>query len=239
MAKSNDFANRVQNIAVLDPSECAAVRDTIMRLRLSWLRRNLALPFYTLGAASYIDAAQDAETYHRLARQFNPVLAENFGWLHKRVAAVIAREFSGPAESSENLALPGFHIYLSSKVFEKPVASVHCDSQYNFHNWSGMDADLSRHLSFTLSIALPTNGGGLNTWDVTLEELSRQNPPDLGALMKTRKQTYHPYHAGHLALHSGHILHQAAPGRDVQPNDERITMQGHAIRANGIWRLYW
>ncbi len=38
---------------------------------------------------------------------------------------------------------------------------------------------------------------------------------------------------------SPHLLHQAAPGKDVQPDDERITLQGHAIQIGGFWNLSW
>jgi hypothetical protein len=42
-----------------------------------------------------------------------------------------------------------------------------------------------------------------------------------------------------MAVHSGRLLHQAAPGRDLAPGDERITVQGHGVLAGGVWELYW
>ena len=42
-----------------------------------------------------------------------------------------------------------------------------------------------------------------------------------------------------MALHAGHLLHQIAPGTALQPQDERITLQGHGVYVDGAWRLYW
>ena len=229
----------VDDLPVLSAEECSAVRTTIMQLRPSWIQRNAAAPFYTLGAATYIDAARDGNWYRSLAMQCNPVLRENFNPLYERVAKVLADRLGTPVGYSDRLALPGFHIYLSSKLFEKPIASIHCDSQYKFHDWSGMDSDLNNPLSFTLTIALPNNGGGLNVWDITLDQLAGKSNVEIGALVRSQAHTFHPYTLGHLAMHSGHIMHQAAPGVDVQPEDERITLQGHGIRVNGSWQLYW
>lgn len=209
-----------------------------MNLRPQWILRNIWAPFYTLGAASYIDAAAGSSKYAEFAAEFSPVLRDNFGWLYERVCGVLASALGAPVTLSDKLAPPGFHIYLSSKLFEKPIASIHCDSQYSLHEWDDPDADFTRPMSFTLPVALPRNGGGLNVWDLTYEELAAAGG-DMSALLGSRARTCHSYRKGFMALHSGHVMHQAAPGVDVQPDDERITLQGHGIFANGAWRLYW
>jgi hypothetical protein len=232
-------ALRINDIAVLTPGECDRVRDTIMALRPRWTRRNPWVPFYTLGAASYLDAAAGPAAYQQMAAEYNPLLIEHFSWLYTRVAGALGEHLGAPAACAENLAPPGFHIYLSSKVFEKPIASIHCDSQYRLHDWSGQEADLDNPISFTLSITLPKNGGGLNNWDVRYEEIMARAGDDLAQLIHGRNLEYHAYEKGQMVVHSGHLLHQAAPGKDVQPDDERLTLQGHGILARGVWRLYW
>jgi hypothetical protein len=49
----------------------------------------------------------------------------------------------------------------------------------------------------------------------------------------------HPYRVGELVMHSGHMLHQAAPAPIIHPDERRITLQGHGIRAGGRMYLYW
>ena len=48
-----------------------------------------------------------------------------------------------------------------------------------------------------------------------------------------------PYTIGKLMYHTGHVLHQIIPGYKLQDGDRRMTLQGHGIKCDGIWRLYF
>ena len=123
---------------------------------------------------------------------------------------------------------------------------MHFDLQYQ-RTWpqDAPGADFTRPLSFTLSIRLPQRGGGLNVWEVTYERFmrfynrldGRVQPMDI--TVHCSEPMRHPYSVGGLSLHSGHLLHQIAEIDAVMPGDERITLQGHALFAQGAWRLYW
>jgi len=228
----------VADVSVLTAGECDTVRETLQGLRAHWISRSLEFPFYTLGAASYLDARNYA-SYRQLLERQNPLLREHFSWLYERLEACLSEELGASAACTTRLALPGFHIYLYSKVFEKPVASVHIDTQYRFHDWTGRDADLANQVSFTVSIALPHTGGGLNTWDIGQAEMKARSTEKFGDVLRGRPIAYHAYKPGCMAVHSGHLLHQAAPGRDLAPGDERITVQGHGVLVGGVWELYW
>jgi len=228
----------VTDVPVLTASECDRVRDAVQGVRADWISRSLEVPFYTLGAASYLDARNYAG-YQELLKRQNPMLRENFSWLYERLEAHLSEELGAPASCTTRLALPGFNIFLYSKVFEKPMASVHIDTQYLFHDWTGRDADLANPVSFTVSITLPHTGGGLNTWDICQSEMKARSTEKFGDVLRGRPIAYHAYKRGCMAVHSGHLLHQAAPGRDLAPGDERITVQGHGVLAGGVWELYW
>ena len=86
---------------------------------------------------------------------------------------------------------------------------------------------------------MPRHGGGLRTWDVSNDERRARSDKLPDELTHGRPLTHHAYERGHMALHSGHLLHQIAPGVDLQPDDQRITLQGHGVRTGGVWRLYW
>ncbi len=228
------------DLPVLTELECQEIRSAIYALKADWLRRNPYLPFYTLGAASYIDAAQNVQTYSELAQRYNPILRDRFQWLYEKVALLLSEWLQAPVEYPSQLALPGFHIYLSCKAFEQPIASIHCDSQYQLLPWPDpQSADFTRPLSFTLAIALPKFGGGLNLWDLSYQDIVGLNQAEFQQLVRTQPQEYYPYQQGHLVLHSGHQLHQAAPAQNIQPDDERITLQGHSFFSQGKWQLYW
>ena len=229
----------LSNIAVLSDAECDRVRDTVLALRAHWARRHAELPFYTLGVASYIDAIGDTPAYPSLARESNRLFWQHFTWLYERVAAVLARVLAEPVGYAEALSLPGFHIFESAKAFEEPIGVIHFDLQYLLHDWQGQVAELDNPLSFTLAITLPRRGGGLNTWNVSHADWVAHPGETPADLARRHSAGYHAYQRGHLALHSGHLMHQIAPAIDMQPDDERITLQGHGVRADGVWRLYW
>lgn len=224
----------------LTEQECQEIRTEIYGLKADWLRRNPYLPFYTLGAASYIDAVQSPESYYQLAQRYNPILSDRFQWLYQKVADLLSKWLQAPVNYPHQLARPGFHIYLSCKLFERPIASIHCDSQYQLLPWEDRDnTDFTHPLSFTLAITLPQSGGGLNLWDLHYQDILGLDQKEFQRLVHNQPKEYHPYQIGQLVLHSGHQLHQAAPAQNIQPTDERITLQGHSFFSQGQWQLYW
>jgi hypothetical protein len=234
-------------IPVLSSAECELVRQAVHALRSSWITRGSAdYPFYTVGAASYIDAVPGTTPprYSEILVETNPVLREHFDWLYARVMNKLSMHLQAEVRTADELALPGFHVWQGLSV---PTASlsIHFDLQYMSIPWPDVArSDHSRPLSFTLPIAMPRGGGGLNTWDLSYEEqaahfqATRKFEP-VQEMAKSRTRTFHPYTPGVLMLHSGHTLHQIAAVDRAYPDDERITMQGHGLCCDGAWTIYW
>ena len=72
---------------VLRPSECESLHEKILGLRQVWTRRGESSVFFTLGAASYLDATARDGNYHQMAQRMNLVLQQNFNWLYERLRA--------------------------------------------------------------------------------------------------------------------------------------------------------
>jgi hypothetical protein len=107
-------------------------------------------------------------------------------------------------------------------------------------DWTGYATpDFGDPLSFTLAIALPKGGGGLQVWNIEHREIVGKSLDEMRAVFKSRESRYEPYKAGEMVIHSGHTVHQIAPMTGMALDDERITLQGHGILASGIWHLYW
>jgi len=141
----------ITSIELLNANECARVESQIKELRDCWVPRGSQVNgFFTLGAASYLD---DLDEYHDRRAALNPVLRSSFGWLYDKVVEFLERRLHAPVTLADNLALPGFHIWLAPAVFVTPDASVHFDLQY-LRTWPKDDpeVDYSRPLSFTLPI---------------------------------------------------------------------------------------
>jgi hypothetical protein len=238
-------------ISILNTDECSRVHRTIHDLRREWIMRgNPEHPFYTVGAASYIDATSPPAPsnapprYSAVLAETNPMLREHFSWLYARVMYALSVYLQAEVRTADELALPGFHIWCGREVPTTSL-SIHFDLQYMSIPWPHVArADRGRPLSFTLPIALPREGGGLNSWDLSYEAHMAQVRAAGTALSmeettRSRTKTFHPYTEGVLTLHSGHTLHQIAAVDRVYPEDERITLQGHGLCCDGVWTIYW
>jgi hypothetical protein len=232
----------LQELVLLTPEECERVHDDVHALRDRWIQRRPGLPFFTLGVASYLDAVNgNFANYRERARQLNPILKEHFGFLYERLCERLSAELGMPVRLDDDLAFPGFHIFLAHPEFTKPIASVHYDMQFQLIDWSAYGAvDTDRQLSLTLAIRMPRAGSGLQVWDINqlaLRELSKEE-----RTVKARENKvgrYHRYEPGAVVVHSGYQLHQIAPAKEMVEDDERLTLQAHAVPTEREWILYW
>jgi hypothetical protein len=236
-------ARTVSDVELLSAEESRDVRDRVHALGDHWRRRREEAPFFTLGVASYIDAAANGfAAYSEAAQASNGLLVEHFADLYERVEAAVAAHLGAPVAYHPGFARPGFHVFLSHELFGNPSASLHFDRQYEHLDWSAVgEVEFDQQLSYTLSVALPARGAGLLVWNVNDLDLRPLDDEAKKEVMReNRVPEVHPYRVGGLALHSGHQLHQIAPMKQMGPEDERITLQGHALPAgDGRWILYW
>ncbi|HMD37040.1 MAG TPA: hypothetical protein VKH42_18830 [Vicinamibacterales bacterium] len=232
----------VARLDLLSEVECARVCDDVFALRDRWTARHETRPFYTLGTPAYMDATRGRfADYSGAAVGLNPVLERRFGWLYDRLMPALRRAGYSPAIHDERLSRPGFHIYLGDGGDRPTPPSIHYDLQYEHIDWAQHGAvDLSRPLSFTLTLRLPAAGGGLHVWDVDVHAVRQMPEAERKThLFNRRQSTYHPYRLGEMVLHNGHYLHQIARLSDLGVGDARITLQGHAASTGSGWIVYW
>jgi len=148
-------------VDVLSAAEAKATRDKVHALRSLWFRKGGVAEFYTLGASAYLDAQYGGGlAYQMLAKKLNPVLEAQFGDVHQRVLDKLIEVMGEPVQYYPRLARPGFHIFLADAVFENPICKIHVDMPYSHILWQPWEqVDITRGLSFTLSLALPAGGG--------------------------------------------------------------------------------
>jgi hypothetical protein len=108
----------------LSADECAAATAAIFELQEHWVQRLPNIPFFTLGAASYMDARPSAAAYFEKAARMNPILRERFSWLYDRVREMLSQALGGPVVYREPGALPGFHLCLPHEAFKRPVGII-------------------------------------------------------------------------------------------------------------------
>ena len=229
----------IRYLDCLTSTECESIRERVHSLTQYWVARiDEKIPFYTLGAASYLDAEGNKEPRYRgIAKRMNPILQTHFSDLYNRLIEVIGLATGQKVEYDTALALPGFHIFLFSELFTQPLASKHFDLQFKLIDWKKYNkVDFEHPISFTLAIILPKSGGGMYCWDLfynpEVDRSSREQE-------KEESKTFVEYSSGKLVLHEGLMLHQIAPLKEMNSTDERITLQGHGLICDGVMRLYW
>lgn len=228
--------DNVRHLPILSPEECAAIANRVHELRGHWLPRQPG--FYTLGYATYMDCRDPVSRlrYFDDAPRLNEVLLDHFQPLYHSVIAALEEALGAPCELAKRQAIPGFHMWLGLGIphLGFDVASVHFDLQYLDNGLCGIGWPMAADVvSLTLPMRLPKAGGGLNIWDIRHPEPAGYDVWPFTRMSRVR------YNAGSLVLHTGHELHQIAPVERIEDGDERICLQGHAIRQDGRWLLYW
>lgn len=217
--------------------ECEAVRDQVLALKHHWKSRSERGHFFTLGAASYLDAVNRRDAYLKEAREINPVLRENFGWLCERIRKGFEDLLGQPVAYDDECALPGFHIFIFDGVDQtndQPSSRAHFDMQW-MHAIPKCRPE--RTLSFTLSIEEPSGGCSLAIWPIHFDTIQ----PGFDALRyaASRLSQTLQYRRGHMVVHDGLLLHAIGRGSIAAPKGNRITFQGHGARMSESWKLYW
>jgi hypothetical protein len=233
-------APRFTERTVLTSDECRRVRDDVYALRKFWSCKSAENLSCTLGAATYVEATiYDPVIYRGKAKIYNSILRTRLGWLYARLADVLAEMLGEPAAYRDDLALPGFHIFLGKTSLESLGEGAHFDGQFRLLDW-GPEADLEHTLSFTLPVALPRSGGGLDYWDLYADEVSTPGSYEsVAPHLRVRPKLYYPYSLGAIVVHSGRFYHVIAKTVAPHDDDERISLQGHAVRCGDRWLLYW
>ena len=225
----------------------------------SWTDGDINMPYYVMGATSYADARENKAIYYKIKNYYNKILLENFSDLYQKILKEL-NNYIGPSELESSLAYPGFHIMGDGAEESKLVTmnfpdnyihKRHRDHIYNYHldvlNDKYSEVDVRDNLSFTLSLRLPRNGSGLSIWsDGLLGHLGLDSQFELdiknNGFYKDRdvpEPEVVPYKVGSMFLFSGNFYHQVAPLYECYSDDMRITLQGHAVLCDNIWRWYF
>lgn len=212
---------------------------------------------------------QTGEKYHAIKERSNPILMKNFDWLYKILINRISEVLKEPCDISKEagLAFPGFHIFYPYEYCDEISHPAHFDYQWSYHLESlekiYKRIEKVKFLTFTLSIKLPHNGAGLYYWNLPNNdkqysfneaETLMENVVEEAAIIFENatqgitKELYESklnpsileYKEGFMSIFTQPILHQIMPfTTGWLPEDKRITLQGHGIKCDDIWRLYF
>ena len=208
---------------ILTNEQCSVIKNKIINLNKHWSKRNPIL--YTFGKSSYM-----FDNIEKNRVNNNRLLLNTFPELYIILLNALKDMLNTKNVYYKNDALlPGFHIFVENSFFQYPIASFHIDGQQDLNKWN-KKCDLKNSISFTLSIDLPKDSPGLYLFDATKKHSRIQ------AIFKNR--TFIPYEIGKIVLHRGNNWHIMAPSK-INKNEYRMTLQGHGIKCNDSWYIYW
>lgn len=252
----------VEIIPCLSPDDAFKYASDVLELHPQW--DNHDLYFHTLGAVTYLEAfnsegalkAEELNGYYSHKNLLNPLLHQTFGDLYDKVELALSKKI-GPAKIIDQLGYPGFHIFgptpekgtIDQEFIDNfqgdSWGNLHIDIQYIphlpvFEKFKHIDLDQT--LSFTLALRLPKNGSGLRVWREIegRKNIERFNYLDINErkeLIGTPREI--AYEPGKLSFFIGHLVHQVPMTKILLKDDLRITLQGHGVLCDGIWRLYF
>jgi Sulfotransferase family len=241
-----ESAGLMTRLAVLGAAECEEIAARVRELRPHWSVRRWP-GTATIGRAAYADAALGADAdveYHPNLQASNALLRAHFDDLLELVRERLARHLSEEVVFRPDVALPGFHIFEDAAIPVGLGGTPHFDLQHNYLSWPApLERDGAGLLSFTLPIVLPAEGGGLDCWELTQENFTRaatHDPARSGQeLIASTPRVQTRYDPGSLYLHTRMVLHRIAGVARRHEGDQRISLQGHGVRLDGRWILYW
>jgi hypothetical protein len=211
----------------LSKDKCVNLSDKIKELKSQWIDRTYIGAMYTLGKSAYLDGQLTQEEYDAN----NNLLMLHFSDFYDDLLEYLKKHTGKQVEYKKDGLLPGFHIFPSSYFIKYPFTSFHLDLQYNNTNWDNYsNCDFNNPITFTIPIEIPKDGAGLYFFDATKDTPKR-------TATKSKKIKYN-YKLGKIIFHTGHNWHLIAPC-NIKKNEHRITLQGHAIKCNDKWIVYW
>jgi hypothetical protein len=222
---------------ILDSAECEDAAECVLALRSRWSVRTEG-SFYTLGAASYMDATKQHAAYSAAAAVTNPILEESFDWLLERVREFFEELLGETVSYDTRYALPGFHIFVlrgEDRSQDNVAARAHFDLQW-MHAIQGSEP--SGTLSFTLPVREPTGGASMEIWPARYQDAVRLGIVASQYAASHSSQTVW-YSPGRIVVHDGYVLHAIGRAGVAAPKGMRITLQGHGVRLPRGWILYW
>ena len=222
---------------ILDPEDCAAIAARVLALDRHWTRRS-AGGFYTLGAASYLDAANQHDAYIAAARLTNSLLRREFDDLLERIQEFFEELLGDAVFYDQHYALPGFHVFImrgTDRSKDDIAQRAHFDMQW----MNAIPGVVPRGtLSFTLPIEQPSGGASMAIWPARYKDTLRLGFSARDYAANHSFQVVR-YARGRIVIHDGQVLHAIGPSAEAAPRGYRITLQGHGVHTEAGWTLYW
>lgn len=224
---------RAYSVELFTPAEVAdvnaAVRDVPALLRHECWQRPGANGLATIGEPLYRNR-ELFSYYTERARAENRALYGHFRLAHERIATFFEYRYGLPVVYAEDLAVPGFHLFSFEAPGEYDPGGWHVDNLASQVPYlSKRRHDITAVVNFTIPFELPDGGSGMDLED----DLPCAAQRGGGAAVTA------PYRTGTMLFTEADYWHRIGVSRCLSPNQRRTTLQGHGVRLDNRWILFW
>jgi hypothetical protein len=208
-------------------AELALVERFVWNHREQWQRHETS-SLWSLGCAAYRFAGTRDE-YRAAVRVQNAVFRTELGGVYRTLLSCLSQIVGTRVRLLHEVAHPGFHILRFDEHRSYDPGSAHYDAPHRRIPWLRADAVIERPgLSFVVPIVVPRAPTGLEVFPAWERE---KIPGHLEPL----SQSYRP---GTTYVFSGLWNHRIAPIAG-DPDEVRLTMQGHIMSVSGQAIAFW
>ena len=168
--------------------------------------------------------------YEASAREEGRTLYRHFRLVHERVATFFERRYALPVVYAEELAVPGFHLLGYGAPGDYDGGSWHVDAlETQVPCLMARRGDITAVVNFTVPFVLPDGGSGMDL---------EADVPGRGRRGGGQAITV-PYRTGTMVFAESELWHRIGRSRCLSPRQRRVTYQGHGVRLDGRWILFW
>lgn len=227
-------------VPCLDSAECIRAGKLVERIRSNWISR---YKLHTVGTTTHMDwrhGPPEPSVVEEMNRS-NLLIRGCFAFVFTKIKSELESLLNAPVKLVDWIPVPGCMIY-NGPVVGKIEDRSHIDLQFELHDWSRFkDIDFSNPITFTLPIRLPSYSSGVKFWPRRVHsKYSEEHQIDqFIKFVDPGVERFVPYKVGMMVVHPGTYLHAIENDEAGIDETPRITLQGHALLCDGVWRLYW
>lgn len=167
--------------------------------------------------------------YAARARAENRLLYRHFRLVHDRVAAFFEHRYGLPVVYAEELAVPGFHVFEFPSPGSYEGGGWHVDAlETQVPSLVARRPAITAVVNFTVPFTLPDGGTGMD-----LEADAAPGRRGGGEPITV------PYRTGTMVFTETELWHRISGSRCLSAGQRRVTYQGHGVRLDGRWILFW
>ncbi len=218
---------RVASQPIFEQAELDDIRRFVWKMREQWQQHD-GSSLWSLGTAAYRFQGSRDE-YRAAVRPQNALFRRELGGVYRTLLSRLADVVGSRVKLMHEIAHPGFHILRFDQHASYDPGPAHYDVPHRRIPWLRADAVVdSPGLSFVIPIVLPRATTGL-------EVFAAWGRMKVAADATPLSQPYRP---GTMYVFSGLWNHRISAVAG-QPDEVRLTMQGHVVTINGEAIAFW